>query len=194
MSTNSERREAVAEDRADLDGLASTWLLDDARLDVIRPGDTLVVRAAGSWTQQQAHFAKAFIEERLPGVTALVLAGVDQLAVYRPGGGVVERGFVGLTIDQHLALSLVDRALVDAWVTANGVDLGECRGIRIDPDGAAHFDTIFDATVVPLSWYWLCVPEPTPPPDVAWQPWVSAVEDVAPVDGCDCPDCAAVAP
>lgn len=179
-------REREGLDEAPIDLVpVSSWVLDGSQLGVIRPGDTLVLHAAQTWTQEWAAWAKQFVEARLPGVHALVLTGVDHLAVYRGAEplfsdvAVGERGFVGLTADQYRTLSLVDRGLVDAWVTENGVDPVGCGGIRIDPDGAAHFDVIFDPNVVPPSWYWVCVPEPTRPPDVAWQPWDTSVEDVA---------------
>lgn len=50
---------------------------------VVRPGDRLVIRVHPRIEPPALEQLKAAVEERLPGVEALVL-GVDQIAVYKP--------------------------------------------------------------------------------------------------------------
>lgn len=53
---------------------------------VVRPGDTLIVGLSSSnHTPDQAALLKQQIEDRLPNTDVLVICGVDQMAVYRPG-------------------------------------------------------------------------------------------------------------
>lgn len=56
---------------------------------MVRPGDTLVVRLAGTMTHEEYDNACDMIDkmlgERLPGVKAVVL-NADQVLVYRPEG------------------------------------------------------------------------------------------------------------
>ncbi|MEO3875542.1 hypothetical protein ABGB18_42745 [Nonomuraea sp. B12E4] len=56
---------------------------------VVRPGDTLIVRLSADMTVEQFTRFRESIEptlnEKLPGVKVLIIGGVEQLAVYRPG-------------------------------------------------------------------------------------------------------------
>jgi hypothetical protein len=51
---------------------------------VVRPGDTLILRSAHAFTHEQAANLKAAVARHLPGVDALVLGDFEQMAVYRP--------------------------------------------------------------------------------------------------------------
>lgn len=53
---------------------------------VVRPGDTLIVASSQRITRQAADHIKTELTERLPGIKAVVMDNVGQLAVYRPEG------------------------------------------------------------------------------------------------------------
>jgi hypothetical protein len=50
---------------------------------VVRPGDKLVI-GTGFITQQHAAQIKERVAEGLPGVDAVIIAGIEHMAVYRP--------------------------------------------------------------------------------------------------------------
>jgi hypothetical protein len=52
---------------------------------VLRPGDTLVLRVAADVSREWFEDFKAHLAGRLPGVETVVVAGVEQMLVYRPG-------------------------------------------------------------------------------------------------------------
>lgn len=58
---------------------------------VVRPGDTLILRLGTDVSAEQfARFrdgALPPLKERLPGVEVLIVGGVEQMVVYRPGEG-----------------------------------------------------------------------------------------------------------
>lgn len=51
---------------------------------VVRPGDTLILRSKAVITAETAAKLKADVAHRMPGVDAAIFAGIEQLAVYRP--------------------------------------------------------------------------------------------------------------
>ena len=63
---------------------AETEVRVTAELAVIRPGDTVLVRASGPLDQAQTKALKEQLHERLPGVTCSILTSVDGIHVYRP--------------------------------------------------------------------------------------------------------------
>lgn len=85
---------------------------------------------------------------------------------------------VGIDMDQYPALPKSHKALLHEWVIANGVRLDECCGVRLTPDGAAHFQMYsansrgkFNLVDGEIARFWHCVPKPTAPPAIAWLPW-----------------------
>lgn len=65
----------------------ATGLPEIAHGVVVRPGDTLLVAVPGTVRPEQMGDLKEGLGNRLPGVAdVVVVAGVDQLAVYRPDG------------------------------------------------------------------------------------------------------------
>lgn len=89
-----------------------------------------------------------------------------------------DNGPLGLKIDQYFRLPKSHQQLVADWVIANGVKLEECRHVWFYPGGDAHFNLITTdgrGKLVlqdgEIAEYWLCIPDPTPPPAVAWLPW-----------------------
>ncbi|MGW6295640.1 hypothetical protein [Streptomyces sp. NPDC055058] len=56
----------------------------EVELTVIRPGDTALVRVARDMTPEQVVRLRDALREQLPGVTVVLLAGVDGIDVYRP--------------------------------------------------------------------------------------------------------------
>lgn len=59
---------------------------------VVRPGDKLVVSTPRLVTMEEADRLKALIAEKLPGVEAVLLSGVAQMAVYEPNDVRVAEG------------------------------------------------------------------------------------------------------
>lgn len=55
-----------------------------AEANVVRPGDTLLVRIAGEFTAAQAERVSDALRDQLPGVKVCVISGVDGVNVYRP--------------------------------------------------------------------------------------------------------------
>lgn len=58
----------------------------DLRFDgatVVRPGDTLVLRLAPLISDDEYETIKAHVERELPGVRCMIMAGVDQVMIYR---------------------------------------------------------------------------------------------------------------
>jgi len=58
---------------------------------VVRPGDTLVLRVSPDVSADLLHRmseeALPALKERLPGVEVLIVGGVEQMVVHRPGEG-----------------------------------------------------------------------------------------------------------
>jgi hypothetical protein len=68
----------AADRLAELDGMFTPL--------VIQPGDTLIVRARHTISLAQADQLRRLLRERLPLLSdVLVLGGLDELAVFRPG-------------------------------------------------------------------------------------------------------------
>ena len=83
-------------------------------------------------------------------------------------------------MDQYPGLPKSHKALLHEWVIANGVKLDECCGVRLTPDGAAHFHMHsvdsrgkFKLPDGEVARFWYCEPMPTDPPAIAWLPWES---------------------
>ncbi len=55
-----------------------------ADLTVVRPGDTALVRVPPALDREAAQRLHEKLVERLPGVTVVLIAGVDGIDVYRP--------------------------------------------------------------------------------------------------------------
>jgi hypothetical protein len=68
----------------------------DVRIDkvvqvaMVRPGDTLIVRVPHDAEPEECLRIRAQMQESLPGVTVRMLAGADELVIYRPGGLLVQ--------------------------------------------------------------------------------------------------------
>lgn len=51
---------------------------------VLRPGDKLVLRTHPDVTRQAVEDLASAVKEKLPDIEVCVIAGVDQMLVYRP--------------------------------------------------------------------------------------------------------------
>ncbi|MEV2277842.1 hypothetical protein AB0I72_19880 [Nocardiopsis sp. NPDC049922] len=56
----------------------------DGDLQVVRPGDTLILRSTAPMTAEVAARLKADVAQRMPGVDTTIFHGIEQMAVYRP--------------------------------------------------------------------------------------------------------------
>jgi hypothetical protein len=54
---------------------------------IVRPGDTLILRLAERARPQDVEEVRAAVREALPDVEVLIIGGVEDMAVYRPGDG-----------------------------------------------------------------------------------------------------------
>jgi hypothetical protein len=54
---------------------------------IVRPGDTLVLRLAERARPQDVDAVRAAVQEALPDVEVLIVGGVEEMAIYRPGDG-----------------------------------------------------------------------------------------------------------
>jgi hypothetical protein len=64
----------------------SAQLPSAAEAVIVRPGDTLVIRIDQRLSGQEIDELQAHLGGQMPGVKVVVLDGVAQLLVYRPGG------------------------------------------------------------------------------------------------------------
>lgn len=62
-------------------------LVDEATTDVVRPGDTLIIRMERHLSMAEYHDTMDFLRDMLPSnLNFVILSGMDEIRVYRPGG------------------------------------------------------------------------------------------------------------
>lgn len=63
-------------------------LVDEAKTDVVRPNDTMIIRLKRHISMQEHHDLMDYLRDMLPGtLNFVVISGVDEIRVFRPEGG-----------------------------------------------------------------------------------------------------------